>query len=192
MEDELSIEFEPEERFSVASFLREKISEIPSKLFNLDISEHAEKYRVLPAGTPRPGPLDLSYTPYLIEPMDNMSTNSNIQETAVMKGAQLGFTMALECIINYFIGEVPSDQLFISASTSSIEKWASRRLEPAITSYGYRKMIMSSENRSGKRMGDKMFSKEYLGRRLDMASAQSASSMRATDKRILIRDEVAL
>jgi len=178
------------DEFDQNLFLKDLISTIPSNLFKMDISEHAEKIRVLPVGTPRPGPLDLSYTPYLIEPMDNMSPNSSIQETAIIKGAQLGFTMMAQCVINFYIGEDPSDQLFISASTDSIEKWASRRLEPAITSYGYRDIIQSSENRSGKRMGDKMFSKEYLGRRLDMASAQSASSMRSTDKRVLIRDEI--
>lgn len=178
------------ELFEQGLFLKDLIKSLPSNLFKMDISKHAEQNRILPAGTPRPGPLDLSYTPYLVEPMDNMSSNSTIQETIILKGAQLGFTMMAECVINYYIGEDPSDQLFISASSDSIEKWASRRLEPAITSYGYRDIIQAAINRSGKRMGDKMFSKEYFGRRLDMASAQSASSMRSTDKRVLIRDEI--
>ena len=190
MNDLAIFEIDTADKIDQSHFLRSLIESIPSNLIKMDVSKHAESIRVLPPGTPRPGPLDLSYTPYLIEPIDNMSPNNTIQETAVVKGAQLGFTMGMECVINYFIGEDPSDQLFISASSDSIEKWASRRLEPSITSYGHREMIRSSENRSGKRMGDKMFSKEYLGRRLDMASAQSAASMRSTDKRILLRDEI--
>lgn len=178
------------EKYSEALFLNRLMQLVPSNLFKMDVSKHAEEKRILPPGTPRPGPLDLSYTPYLIEPMDHMSPSSIIQEVVIMKGAQLGFTMAAECIINFFIGEDPADQLFISASSTSIEKWSSRRLEPSITSYGHRKLIIKSDNTSGKRSADKMFSKEYFGMRLDMASAQSASSMRSTDKRILIRDEI--
>ena len=188
----VELNFTIQEKFEQRTFLKGLVRSLPGRLFKMNVSDHAEKSRILPPGTPRPGPLDLSYTPYLIEPMNNMSADSPIQETAVIKGAQLGFTMMAECVICYNIGEDPSDQLFISASAATIEKWASRRLEPAITSYGYRKMIQGTvdENRSGKRTGDKQFSKEYLGRRLDMASAQSASSMRSTDKKVLIRDEI--
>lgn len=183
-------ELDDAERFDETSFLKAQVENIPSRLLKISISQHAEENRVLPSGSPRPGPLDLDYTPWIREIMDNMSPTSIIQETSVLKGAQLGLTMSAECVVCYYIGEDPSDQLFISASSDSIEKWASRRLEPAISSYGYRPIIQSAENRSGKRMGDKMFSKEYFGRRLDMASAQSAASMRSSDKRILIRDEI--
>ena len=186
----MDLEFTQAERFEHKSFLKDLVNALPTNIFKMDVVDHAEKYRVLPSGTPRPGPLDLGYTPYLIEPLNNMSSNNVIQETVILKAAQLGFTMGAECIINYFIGEDPSDQLFISASSDTIERWASRRLEPSITSYGYRDLIQSAENRSGKRQGDKMFSKEYLGRRLDLGSAQSASGMRSTDKKVLIRDEI--
>jgi phage terminase large subunit GpA-like protein len=174
------------------NFLREKLREIPSELPTLKISEHAEKHRVMPSGTPRPGPLDLSYTPYLIEPMDNMSPFSPIRRTIIMKGHQLGFTMLAECVLCYYMGYSPADILFMSATETMLEKWASRRLEPAIDSYNLRKHIYAqyTGNAKTRRTGDKMYSKEYFGCRLDMASAQSPSSMRAVDKKILIRDEI--
>lgn len=172
------------------SYLAQKVSEFPSELPTLNISDHAEKNRILPPGTPRPGPLELSYTPFLIEPMNNMSPFSSIQETKILKGAQLGFTMMSECVVCYYIGYDPSDQLFMSSTDGSLEKWASKRLEPAISSYGYRSLIKANENNSGKKQGDKQFSKEYLGMRLDMASAQSASGMRSDSKKVLIRDEI--
>lgn len=171
-------------------YLAVRIMDFPSELPTLKISEHAEEKRILPPGTPRPGPLDLSYTPYLIEPMDNMCPQNTVQKTDIMKGAQLGFTMMAECVLCYYIGYDPSDQMFMSSSESGIEKWASKRLEPAISSYGYRHLIKSSEEGSGKRKGDKQFSKEYRGMRLDMVSAQSASGMRSDSKKILIRDEI--
>ena len=48
------------------SFLIEQIKLIPSNLFKMKVAEHAENIRVLPPGTPRPGPLDLGYTPYFL------------------------------------------------------------------------------------------------------------------------------
>lgn len=171
-------------------YLVSKILALPSTLPTLNIADHAEKYRVIPAGTPRPGPLEISYTEYLREPISNMSPKEPTQRTVIMKGAQLGFTMAAECIVCYYIGYNPADQLFISSTEANLERWANRRLEPAISSYGYRGIIKNINNTSGKKLGDKTFSKQYFGMRLDMASAQSPSSLRATDKKILIRDEV--
>lgn len=171
--------------------LNEFLKVIPENLPTLKISEHAEKNRVLPQGTPRPGPLDLSYTPYLIEPMDTMSPSSHIQRTVILKGAQLGFTMLAESVLCYYIGYSPSDILFMSSTAYSLERWSSRRLEPAIDSYGFRKFIYAQEtNTKSKKTGDKTYSKEYFGCRLDMASYNSPASMASTDKRILLRDEV--
>ncbi len=168
-----------------------KVLELPSDLPTLKISEHAERYRVLPKGTPRPGPLDLSYTPYLVEIIDNMSPFSPVQRTVGMKAAQLGLTMGSECVLCYYTGYYPANQLYISSAESTIEKWAASRLEPALDSYGYRDLIYSNDTRKGsRRSGDKAFSKEYFGMRMDMVSAQSASGLRSTDKRVLIRDEV--
>jgi len=172
-------------------FLVENIENFPSELPTLPIADHAEANRIMPAGTPRPGPLDLSYSEYLREPLNNMSPLTPIQHTVIMKAAQGGFTMAAECLLCYYMEYSPADQLLISATEGLIERWAVRRLEPAIDSYGLRKLIYAQHNsKKSRRTGDKVFSKEYLGCRLDMASAQSASSMRSTDKRILVRDEI--
>jgi phage terminase large subunit GpA-like protein len=185
------LEITPAQLADMENFLCEKIREIPSELPTLKISEHAEKHRIMPSGTPRPGPLDLSYTPYLIEPMDNMSPFSPIRRTIIMKGHQLGFTMLAECVLCYYMGYAPADILFMSATQDLLERWASRRLEPALDSYDLRRHIYAQyANKNTRKLGDKTFSKEYFGCRLDMASAQAASSQRATDKRILIRDEI--
>lgn len=181
----------PEQEQEQNEFLKLLIQRFPDELPTKLISEHAQEKRILPPGTPRPGPLDLSYTPYLVEPMNNMSPMIPIQRTVILKGAQLGFTTLAECVLGYYMGYSPQDILFMSATDGILERWATRRLEPAIDSYGLRENIKSNDATQGrKRVGDKMFSKEYFGMRLDMASAQSAASMRATDKRILIRDEI--
>jgi phage terminase large subunit GpA-like protein len=180
-----------DQRDSMRDFIRAKIQAIPCKISTLNISEHAQANRIMPRGTPRPGPWDNDYTPYLVEPMDNMGPRSPIQRTVVMKAAQLGFTAMGENVICYYIGEMPADTLLISATEGTIERWAVRRLEPAIDSYGLRSTIYAqTEVKGSKRTGDKMFSKEYQGCMLDMASAQAAALLRATDKRVLVRDEI--
>ena len=156
------------------------------------ISEYVEGKRVLPSNTPRPGPWENSYTPYLIEPMNNASPYSGITQTWVKKGAQLGFTAGAENIVGYWMDESPGEILFITATEAALEKWATKRLEPVIDSLGFRHKIFAQNlhNAKSRRTGDKTFQKQYPGGNLDMASAQSASSLRSDSKRVLIFDEV--
>lgn len=171
-------------------FLKKQIDKFPTELPTQTIVEHANQNRVMPAGSPIPGPLDLDVTPYLKEILENMSPFSPIQVTSVMKAAQLGFTMAMECVVCYYMGYCPADQLFTSASDKSIEKWAGKRLEPAINSYGYRDLIKTIEMSSSRRSGDKTYSKQYYGMQLDLVTQRSGAGLRSSDKRILLNDEV--
>lgn len=181
----------PEHKMFWGQCFREMAQSIPVMKPSLPISEHAEEYRTLPQGDRYYGPLRLDRSPYLREIMNNMSPKSSVRHTVVMKGAQLGFTMALECIMCYYIGYSPADQLLVTASTDLYKRWVGRRLEPAINSYEYREKIFAQERRgSGKQSGDKIATKEYVGGQLDLVSAQSASSLRALSKRILLRDEI--
>jgi phage terminase large subunit GpA-like protein len=130
------------------------------------ISEHAEKYRVLPAGERYPGPLNLDRSPFVREIMDNMSPMSPIRHTIVMKAAQVAITMIMECVMCYYIGYAPADQLLITATAELYRKWVGRRLEPAISSYGYREKIFAQEKRkSGKETGDKISSNTDTGKK---------------------------
>jgi phage terminase large subunit GpA-like protein len=182
-----------EQRSDQLDFLRQKLRAIPSRNSSLRIDEYAEQNRIMPVGNPRPGPWSNDYTPYLIETMRNMSPDSPIQREIVMKGAQGGWTALAENMICYYMDEMPADILFVSATGELLERWASRRLEPAIDSCGIRSKITKSGSaklEKSRKTGDRTFSKEYSGCRLDMASARSSPALSATDKRILIRDEV--
>ena len=186
----LAIEIDEEYLIDMRSYLRDKVQGFPDKRPSILISKHAEK-RILPPGTPRPGALDLLYTPYLIEPINNMSPSSPVQHTGILKNAQGGWTMAAECIIIFFIDYEPRPQIFVSATQDLLEKWAVERLDKAIDGYNIRHKIGATLNTKGsRRTGDKTFQKEYMGLFLDMVSAQSAPSLRSVDKCILIRDEI--
>jgi len=185
-----NIEFDAEFKEEMKAYLRDRIRAFPEKLPSKLISEHSKK-RIMPPGTPRPGALDLRFTPYLIEPMDNMCPDNPVQQTGVLKNAQGGWTMMAECCIVYFMDYVPSPQLFVSATESLLEKWAVERLDKAIDGYDIRHKIgVTSLVKGSKRTGDKTFQKEYMGMFLDMSSARSAPGLRTVDKRILYRDEI--
>ena len=155
------------------------------------ISEYIEGRRILPPNTPFPGFWRNSRTPYAVEIMDNMAPFSSIIETSFMKAAQLGLTAAAENIIAYWMDMYPTEVLYITSTESLLIKWAIKRLEPLIDSCGFRsKIFAQTENTKTRRSGDKIFSKEYIGGTLDMASAQSAAGLRSDSKRILVRDEV--
>lgn len=155
------------------------------------VSDYIQGNRILPPNTPFPGLWDNAKTPYTVEIMDNMSPSSDIQHTVVMKGAQLGFTASAENIIAYYMDEYPTEILFVTATEPLLEKWAIKRLDPMIDSMGFREKIFAqTENKFSRRLGDKIFTKEYIGGTLDMASAQSAASLRSESKRILVRDEI--
>jgi phage terminase large subunit GpA-like protein len=157
----------------------------------MTVSQYAEARRVLPPGTPFPGPWSNSRTPYLTEPMDNMSPSSPVQRTVIAKGAQLGFTAAAENVAAFWMDANPAEILFVSATEELLRKWVTKRLEPTIDSCGFRRKIAAQgQVQQKRRTGDRVFTKEFPGGTLDMASAQAAAALRADSKRILIRDEI--
>jgi len=168
------------------SMIEQKQIKTPTPL----ISEWIEGRRIYPPGTPFPGPHRNARTPYIVELMDNMSPYNPITMQDIMKGVQLGLTATAEDVIAYFI-ENPAEILYVSSTETLLEKWASKRLEPLIDSCDLRKLIVATGNNpKSRKTGDKLFSKSYYGGTLDMASAQSASSLRSDSKRILILDEI--
>ena len=155
------------------------------------ISEYIDGLRIMPKGTPFPGPVDIYKAPYTIEIMDNMSPFSPIQEDSVMKGVQMCITWTAENIIGYWMKANPTEILYISATEGLLEIWSTKRLEPLIDSIGMRENIFAQAGHAKtRRTGDKIFSKEFVGGTLNMASAQSAGSLRSDSKRILIIDEM--
>jgi len=175
------------------NFIKDLNSQKPTKPPNKLISDFISKDRVMPSGTPFPGPVDLSLTPYVIEWMDNMSPYSPIQHQVIKKAAQVAATFAVECIIGFWMKEYPTAIMYMSATKELLEKWASKRLEPMIDSCGVREKILeNAENtfgRKSRRTGDKTFTKLFVGGFLEMASAQSSASQRSDSIRVLVRDE---
>lgn len=175
------------------NFLLEELEKKPVKSPPHLISEYVHGFRVLPPNTPFPGYWDNAKTPYGVEIADNMSPYVPVSVSSVMKGAQLGLTAWAENVAGYWMGPNPTEQLFISATDDLLENWSAKRLDPLIDSIGMRDKIFAqvdSAKTKSKRSGDKVLVKEYPGGTLNLASAQSAASLRSDSKRVLILDEV--
>ena len=173
------------------SWKTEMIDDRPVEPPNQLISEYIEGRRIMPTSTPFPGFWENARTPFLIEIMDNMSPSSPIQREIVMKATQLGLSATAENMIAFYMDAAPTEILYVSATEPLLKKWSSKRLDPLIDSCGLRdKLAAPTENIKSRRSGDLILTKEFVGGSLDMASAQSASSLRSDTKRILIRDEV--
>ena len=153
------------------------------------ISEYVNKKRKMPAGSPRPGPMNIHYTPYTIEIMDCMSPYSGINRVSVLKGVQIALTTAAENVIAYYMDAAPAEIIYCTATLDLLKKWR-KRLEGLINSCGYRDKISAQETTAGSRKtGDTDNSKEYPGGSLSMTSLQSPSGQRSESNQILIVDE---
>lgn len=172
-------------------FLLECINDMPTDPPPHLISEYIQGKRVLPLGSPKPGPIDLHLTPYAIEIMDAAGPYSGINKITVMKGVQIGLTVLLENILAYYIGGNPSEQMYCTASDFLLKKWQ-KRLTQLLSSCDFNKFISAQGDINAKsgQTGNTMYSKEYPGGSLSMASLQSPASMRSESNRILLIDEV--
>lgn len=176
---------------SDVAFLLGENERKPTRAPEKKVSEWIENRRILPPNTPFPGLWENARTPYLVEIMDDMSPSSPVTDGALMKGIQVGATAAAENIVAYWIGESPADILFMSATEKLLQRWQETRLEPLIDSCGIRERILDHIGGAKSRAtGDKAMSKIFVGGSLYMSTARQASLMRATERRVLIRDEI--
>ena len=171
--------------------LQEQVDNIPSRIPDSTVSEFAEDKRVLPVGTPYPGPWRNNRTPYLKEIMDELSAKSGTESIVFMKSAQIGATAMVENFIGYIIALVAGPILYVSANEKLLMKWISKRLNALLISCGLEKRIFQQNKLKGQRgTGNRVFSKEFPGGSLDMATANSAAGLRSDSIRYLILDEL--
>lgn len=172
------------------SFLRSLNEDKPTTRPPHLISEYIEGRRVLPSSSPLPGPWENWRSQYAVEIMDCFSPYNPTRWIDFMSAAQVVKTSVIENVIGYGMDANPSPMLYISGTDALLTKWT-KRLEPMIDSLGIRhKMIAPIEKKESRTTGDKNKQKIFTGGFLEMASAQSPSSMRSDSVKWLFLDEV--
>lgn len=174
-----------------AEWLIDQISGLVDEKLTLLVSDVAEKRRILPKGTPFPGPWDNSKTPYLVEFMDDCSETSSIEVSVCMKGHQLGYTSAIENVIIYIIDSAPGPILYTTASDPLGKEWSENRFDPMIEQAGMQNLIFSqTRKKNSKKTGDKTLLKEFPGGRIKIAGYGSTSAFRSSSYRYFFGDEI--
>ena len=174
-------------------YIIEQFENLTDSKVVLEPAQWARENRVLPRGlTPKPGPWSDDATPYVTEPLNHVSSASNVREVVIVKGAQTAFTVSvLENAIGYSIGEDPCPMQYVTADNNL----AGARMEVAINrmidTAGLRSKIFSqSEDKTGRNSGNTLKKKEFPGGFLIASSIGSASSGRSFSIQRLFLDEI--
>lgn len=171
----------------------DEVKKFPTSIPSMEVSEWAEKRRVLPPGlTSLPGPFRWDVAPYMREIADCLSESSSVREVAVMKGAQVTFTVGvLENYIGYTIDVAPGPMLFISADAGVAETAVELKVDRMIESAGLQGRIYSqAKKQHNKKTGDTKAKKEFPGGFLLAAGPRSGSKLRMNAIQKLVFDEV--
>jgi len=155
----------------------------------LTVSEWSDEHRMLDArGSPEPGKWRTNRTPYLREIMDNMSITSPVDETAVMKGAQLGFTEAANNLVGYVIHHAPGPGLFLEPSQDLANRNVRQKINPMLEStLPLAERVPKARSKEG---GNTLEEKEFPGGIWLFKWASSTAGLRSASIRFLVMDEI--
>lgn len=149
-------------------------------LSDLKPSEWAEKNRVMPQGSPFPGPYSYDKTPYFKEIVNHLSPESPARIIAFMKGAQIGASAGvIENGLGWIIDQRPQHVLFLTGHADLAEESMSGRVDEMIDSCGLRPLIRASSLRKkNQRTGDTNKSKEFPDGSITAGSAGNHKLLR--------------
>lgn len=176
------------------SYLEKEIATIidstKSYLSNQLPSEWYEENMVMPIGTAFPGKFSFDLTPYWREILDCLSPFHPAKEVSIMKGAQLGGTVAvLNAIIGYTISQNPGNIMLLTGH-SDLSKDAMIKIDHMIDNSGLRDLIIPSVLRKrNSRSGDTDKSKEFAGGHLKAGSVTNHNLLRQHDVMIMLVDD---
>jgi phage terminase large subunit GpA-like protein len=152
-------------------------------------SQWAAGNLIVPDG-PRAGrAFDLSLTPYLAEPLDMLGPDSPVNEIAVMKSAQTGFTLLLIALLGHLVDRAPCRAMVVQPTSDALSEFNREKLDPAIRATpALRRKVKVQTSRSAE--GSTTYSKRFDGGSLTLAIATSAADLRSKTVRVLLRDEI--
>lgn len=156
---------------------------------DLTVSEWADDKRVLSSkASAEPGRWRTNRTPYLREPMDQLSTCSTAMQIVMMFAAQLGKTETGNNFTGYVIDYAPGPMLMVQPTVEMGKRVSKQRIDPMIDeSPCLREKIPPARARDS---GNTVLQKDYPGGTLMIAGANSAAGLRSMPIKYLFLDEV--
>lgn len=152
-------------------------------------SAWAETHLYVPDG-PKAGSLwDASLTPYIREPLDMMATDSGVNEVAVRKSAQTGFTIMIIAAAGHMIDTEPCRAMIVQPTTGALSDFNKDKLSVSIdTSPTLKRKVRPQTSRDGD--ASTTTSKRYAGGSLTLAIANSAADLRSKTIKKAYLDEI--
>ncbi|WP_051949245.1 phage terminase large subunit family protein [Methylosinus sp. PW1] len=152
-------------------------------------ADWAAENLIVPDG-PRAGQLwDPSETPYIVEPLNFLGPDTGVNELAVMKGVQSGFTTLLIAAIGHTIDREPCRMAILQPTDGALSDFNRDKLQIAIDgTKSLAAKVVPQTSRSAQ--GSTTYSKKYPGGSLDLLLASSAADLRSKTLKKLFRDEI--
>lgn len=126
----------------------------------LSVSDWADRFRVLPDDSAmKGGRWSTAFTPYLRDIM-NSFLDADIEETVVLKSAQVGFSEALVNIILYVIYYGAGSILHVHPKEDAARKFSLKRLMPSLAREEFFGKIAPAKSRDS---GNTILSKRFVG-----------------------------
>lgn len=155
---------------------------------HVNIEEWACRYRVLPPTSAEPGRWRTERTPYLAEPMRELSGDSPFERVVVMAAAQVGKTEIGLNLLGSVIHLTPGLVLFVQPTTEAVRRMVRTRVDPLIEATPeLRDRVVAPGSRKA---GNSALLKVYPGGAVAFVGANSGVGLRSTPARFVVLDEV--
>lgn len=152
---------------------------------DLPVSEWAERHVVLPPGhgNVMPGPLSLSITPHLVEPLDILS-NPHVRVIVLMLPSQVGKTTFAIIALCYWHSENPGDCMWVMPNIEQAVDFNTERFLPVIRA-SFPGLVSGRKHDERGRMF-----KSVNGMATRFRGANAAAGLSSDPMRYLVFDEV--
>lgn len=152
------------------------------------ISQWADAHAYLPAeGNAEPGKYRCTRLPYQRAMLDD-PLDGSISETVWMIASQLGKTLCMVLICEYFIDQQPTSILVVYPKIDDIKAWFKEKFTATVDVTP--KMRGKIKDRRLRDSDNTILSKRFHGGNIGGAGANSPSTLRQRSKRIVIQDEI--
>jgi len=155
----------------------------------LTVNEWADQHRVLSSrGSSEPGKFRTDRTPYLKEPMEELSTGSLTQRVVLMFASQTGKTESMNNFTAYCIDHAPGAMLLCQPTLQMAARLSKQRLEPMLQETPcLAEKIPPPRSRDS---GNSQFAKIFPGGVLILTGANSAASLKSMPAKYIGLDEI--
>lgn len=155
----------------------------------ITVAEWAERHRWLSGeSASEPGPYRLDRTPYLREPMEAMSPSHPCRYVTVPKGAQVGWTEAMNNMVGAIMHRYPGPIIYVMPDLELCQTTSKERIDPMIEQCPE---LLESVGRPKERdKKNSILHKSFPGGFLRFVGANSPARFRSVPARYVLQDEL--